>query len=209
MTASYQRFAGICGVIAGASGLLYLVFFLAYRNPASLPSALALLAVGLFVAPLLVGIYQHLRSIDEGFALLGLLLGIGGAGGAAVHAAFDLTNALHPPAAPFSYANPVDPRGFLTFAAAGLALLFFAGLITRSGILPRELGYLGWVSGALLIALYVAYLVALNPANPLVLALIFASGIAQPAWYLWAGWRVWQGEARARRRVPAARGRGK
>lgn len=166
-----------------------------YRNPAALPPTLALLAAGLLASPLLVGLYQHLHSTDEGYALLGLLFGIGGAGGAAVHAAFDLSNNLHPPATPFTYASPIDPRGFLTFVAAGLAILLFSGLISGNGLLPRGLGYLGWVSGGLLIVLYLAYLTILDAANPVVLILIFASGILQPLWYLWAGWLFWKEKA--------------
>ena len=194
MTTSYKRFSGVCGILAGFAGLLYLVLFFVYRNPAALLPTLALLAVGLLASPLLVGLYLHLRSSDEGYALLGLLFGIGGAGGAAVHAAFDLSNNLHPPATPFAYASPVDPRGFLTFVVAGMAILLFSTLITGSDLLPRGLGYLGWVSGFLLIALYLAYLIILNATNPVVLFLIFASGVLQPLWYLWAGWRFWQGK---------------
>jgi hypothetical protein len=207
MTVSYQRFAGVCGVLAGLAGLIYLALFITYRDPAALPVALALLGVGLLASPFLVGLYLHLRVIDEGFALLGLLFGIGGAGGAAVHAAFDLSNQLHPPQAPFTYASPVDPRGFLSFAVAGLAILLFAGLISTSGLLRRSAGVLGYIAGALLVLLYAAYLILLNPNNPLVLFLIFAAGILQPAWYLWSGWQLWRGDVRSARGVAASHGR--
>ncbi len=140
----------------------------------------------------MAGLNQHLRTVDEGYALVGLLFGIGGALGASVHAAFDLANSLHPPTSPFDYASPVDPRGFLTFVAAGLAILIFSGQIKHSSLLPRGLGILGWVSGGLLILLYVAYLTILNASNPVVLILVLAAGILQPVWYLWAGWRLWQ-----------------
>ena len=192
MTTSYQRFSGFCGFLAGLFGLLYLVFFIIYKDPANLLPTLALLAVGLLAVPLLVGLYLYLRSRSEGFALLGLLFGIGGAGGAAVQAAFDLANNVHAPSTAFGYANPVDPRGFLTFAVAGLAILIFSGLITNGRRLPRNLGYLGWVGGGLLIALFVAYLLILSATNPVVLFLVFASGIIQPVWYLWVGWRFWR-----------------
>jgi hypothetical protein len=207
MTASFQRFAGICGVLAGVAGLLYVVLFITYRDPAALPVALALLCVGLLASPFLVGLYLHLRAVDEGFALLGLLFGVGAAGGSAVHAAFDVANQLHPPQTPFGYASPVDPRGFLSFAVAGLAILLFSGLIANSGLLRRAVGLLGYISGALLIFLYAAYLIILNPANPVVLFLIFASGILQPVWYLWSGWQLWQGGVRTVQRVTSSQGR--
>ena len=195
MTATFRRFSGACGILAGLSGLIYLVSFFITRNPAALAPTLALLAVGLLASPLLVGLYEHLHSSDEGFARLGLLFGMGGAAGAAVHAAFDLSNNLHPPDAPFAYPSPIDPRGFLTFVAAGISILLFARLIAAGGRLPRGLGILGWVSGVALILLYLAYLIFLDPANPLILVLILASGILQPLWYLWAGWTFWNGKS--------------
>ncbi len=201
---SFNRFAGLTGILAGIAGLLYLVSFLALKNPAALAPAISLLFVGLFASATLVGLYERVREVDPGFALWGLLLGIGGAGGASVHAAFDLANDLHPPATPFEYASPIDPRGFLTFAIAGLGAIVLSSLILRSMVLPHGVGYLGLLSGILLIFLYVAYLVLLNASNPLVLVLILASGVVQPIWYLWIGWLFWRGEARVPARMAAA-----
>jgi hypothetical protein len=188
MSSTYQRFSGVSALLAGAAGLLYLVLFIALKNPAALLQAVSLLAVGLFASAVFVALYKIVNQVDDSFALLGLLFGIGGTGGAAVHAAFDLANNLHPPATPFGYANPVDPRGFLTFAITGLAAILISWLILRGGALPRGVGYLGLLSGVLLILLYIAYLVILNALNPLVLILVLASGIVQPLWYLWIGW---------------------
>ncbi len=208
MSSLYSRFAGLLGVLAGICGLLYLVSFLVLQNPAALIPSLALLLVGIFASATLVGLYERVREVDEGFALWGLLLGIGGAGGAAIHSAFDLSNNLHPPATPFAYASPVDPRGFLTFAAAGLAALVLSWLLLRGNILSRGVAYLGILSGALLVLLYLAYLIFLNATNPIVLVLILASGIVQPVWYLWLGWSLWQGESTAASRARMAPSRG-
>lgn len=194
MSMSFTKFGGILGLLAGVAGLLYLLFFLILKNPAALPAALSLLLVGIFASAALVALYQLVRAVDEGFALWGLLLGIGGAGGAAVHSAFDLASNLHPPTAPFDYASPIDPRGFLTFAVAGLAAIVLSWLIVRGATLPRTLGYLGIVSGVLLILLYIAYMVILDATNPIVLILVLLSGIIQPVWYLWLGWSLWQGQ---------------
>ena len=73
-------------------------------------------------------------------------------------------------------------------------------LILRGGVFSRGVAYLGLVSGVLLVLLYVTYLVILDATNPIVLALIFASGILQPVWYLWIGWLLWQGGGAAKRR---------
>jgi hypothetical protein len=188
---SFERFAGLSGILAGVAGLAYLALFIALKNPGLLLPALALLLVGIFGSATLVAFYQRLRQVDEGFALWGLLLGIGGTGGAAIHAAFDLANNVNPPKAPFDYASPIDPRGFLTFAVAGLAAIVLSWLILRGGVFSRALGYFGIVSGVLLIALYLAYMIILNALNPIVLALVVLSGLAQPIWYLWLGYVLW------------------
>lgn len=196
MSTTFQKFAGVCAIFTGLAGLVYLASFLALKNPAALIPALALLLVGILAFVPLIAVYQRVRSTDEGFALWGLLLGIGGASGAAIHSAFDLSSNLHPPAVPFDYASPIDPRGFLTFAVAGLGAVVVSWLILRSRSFPSSIGYLGLVSGILLIALYLAYLVILSAASPLVLLLILLSGLAQPIWYLWLGWQLWQPERR-------------
>ena len=147
-----------------------------------------------------------MREVNEGFALWGLILGLAGAFGAAIHSAFDLSNALHPPATPFDYASPIDPRGFLTFAIAGLALIVLAWLITQVGTLPHALGYLGIVTGILLVLLYLAYLILLSATSPIVLILIVTSGLAQPVWYLWLGLVLWRSTVAAPARVMPAPG---
>lgn len=203
MSASYQKFGGFLGIIAGFAGLVYLAAFLASKNPAAPLPALALLVVSLAASAAVVALYHRVRATDEGFALWGLLLAAFGAGGAAVHAAFDLANNAHPPAAPFAYANPIDPRGFLTFAISGLGVIVLAWLTLRGAgepaVLPRWLGYLGLLSGVLLVTLYVAYMLILNALNPIVLALILASGLCQPAWYLCLGYGLWRNAAAAMR----------
>src|SRR5438105_4057769 len=185
--ASFQKFAGACGVLAGIAGLLYLALFILLKNPSALLPSLALLAVGVLAAAVNVALYLRLRAVDEGFALWGLLLGAAGAGGAAVHAAFDVATNLQPPSTALELPSAVDPRGFLTFAIAGLAAIVFSWLIVRSGLLPRTLGYLGILAGIVLILLYVAYLVILNATNPAVVLLVLAAAILHAVWSLWPG----------------------
>ncbi len=194
MKDSFDKFAGLLGILAGIAGLAYLALFFMLKNPGALLPALSLMIVGICASATLVGVYNRVRLVDEGFALWGLLLGIGGTGGAAIHAAFDLANNLNPPKAPFEYASPIDPRGFLTFAIAGLAAIVLSWLILRGGIFSRALGYLGFASGVLFIALYIAYMVILNALNPVVLALVVLSGLVQPIWYLWLGYNLWSGK---------------
>lgn len=189
---SFERFGGLMALVAGIAGLIYLFSFLAFGDPAALVPAVALLIVGVCASAALVAVYQRVKAVEHGFALWGLLLGLGGAGGAAIHSAFDLSNNLHPPTTRFDFASPIDPRGFLTFGVAGLAIIVLSALIVRGRVLSRGIGYLGLLSGILLIGLYLAYLIILNAANPLLPALILAAGIAQPIWYLWLGIALWR-----------------
>jgi len=192
MSTNYQRFSGVCAVLSGLLGLTYLGLFVALRDPAALAPALCLLAVGVLSSAVIVAVYRLVQDVDGGFALWGLALGIVGALGAAIHAAFDVSNNLNPPGAAITTANAVDPRGFLTFAIAGLATVILAWLILRGNVFPRAVGMLGMAAGLLLILLYAAYLVILDATNPLVLALVLLSGVLQPVWYLGIGWQLLQ-----------------
>lgn len=202
MSTQYERFAGAIGLLAGVSGLLYLAFFVFLRNSYPLLSALFLMLLGLLATATLVALYQRLRTVDEGFALWGLLLGVGGTGGAAIHGAYDLANTLHPASAALPGAFPADPRGFLTFAVPGLAVAVLSWLMLRGAAFAALAAYLGLLDGVLLIALYLAYMVILNASNAVVLALILLTGVLSPVWYAWIGWLLWQGQttAPARRR---------
>jgi len=100
---------------------------------------------------------------------------------------------LHPEAIPTALAttpSSIDPRGLLTFGLAGLGLFVIAWLIVkgRGEQFPSGLGYLGYLSALLLVVLYFARLILLNPANPLVLGTALVSGfLVNPLWYLWLG----------------------
>jgi hypothetical protein len=63
----------------------------------------------------------------------------------------------------------------------------------RGGRLPRGLGYLGYVTAALLIVIYLARLIVLSPTSPLVLVPALLAGfIASPAFYVWLGITLWR-----------------
>lgn len=199
LSSTYNAFAGACAVLAGVAGFLYAVAFIGLVLTGASPEfgfglASFLLLVGsLLGAAGLTALYPRLRAVDAGFALLALVLGVGGSFGAAVHGGFDLANVLHVPPADANPAlaglpNYVDPRGLLTFGAAGLGLLVASWLITRSPSLPTRLGYLGYLAGALLILVYLARLIILTPTNPLVAAPAALAGfIVNPAWFIWLG----------------------
>lgn len=109
--------------------------------------------------------------------------------GAALHGGYDLATVIHPPATPVpELPNPVDPRGLLTFGFTGVALLKLSWLMGRSQGFPRNLPVLGYLSGVLLLVIYLARLLILDPTNPLLLYPVLAEGfIVNPLWYLWLG----------------------
>lgn len=192
----FERFAGVCAILAGIAGFLYAVAFIILQNllqiaGANLLSGLFLMLGGLLTSPALVAVYQRLRETDASFALLALLLGIAGALGSAVHGGYDLANAINPLLASnllSELPNQVDPRGLLAFGVAGAALFVVAWLIVRGGQFPRGLGYLAYLSAVLLVALYLGRLIVLNPGSPVILVPALLNGfLVNPALYIWLG----------------------
>ncbi len=98
---AFQRFAGLCAILAGVAGFVYSVAFIIIArsapNTGALLSALGLTLGGLFSVAALIGLYVRVREIEAGFALLGLVLGVAGMIGAALHGSYDLANAINPP----------------------------------------------------------------------------------------------------------------
>jgi hypothetical protein len=211
---AFERFAGLCAILAGVSGFLYSVSFIviAQRAPAAgaLLSPLFLVLSGLLAAGALVGVYQRVQPAEPGFALLALGLGLAGALGAAVHGGYDLSNAINPPldnaAAAANLPSQIDPRGMLTFGVAGLALFFFAWLMSRGGF-SRGLSGLGFVVAVLLVWIYLARLIVQTPTNLLLLVPVLLVGfILNPVWYLWLGVSLWQEAGQTVMARGAARG---
>src|SRR5437764_2321058 len=91
---AFERFAGVCALIVGIGGLLYAISFIILKS--ALLSDLFLMLAGLFSTAVLVALYNRLRETDAAFALWGLLLGIAGALGSAIHGGYDLANVVHP-----------------------------------------------------------------------------------------------------------------
>ena len=193
VSSTYERFAGACAVLTGVVGFGYAVAFVILRSTTF--SALFLMLGGLLGAAALVAIYARLKETDASFALWGLILGAVGAIGSAIHGGYDLANALHPPAAVnLDLPSQIDPRGLLTFGVAGLGLWVIAWLILRGGQFSKWLGYLGYVTAALLIIIYLARLIVLDATSPLVLAPALLAGfVASPVWYVWMGVSLWKG----------------
>ena len=185
-SASFERFAGVCAVLAGVSGFLYAVAFVILQD--ELLSGLFLMLVGLLTSVALLAVYERLRETDASFALLALVLGVAGSLGSAMHGGYDLANAINPPSSMPDLPNPVDPRGLLTFGVAGAALFVVSWLIRGGRWFPGGLGYLGYLSAILLLALYLGRLIVLDPTSPMILVPALLNGfLINPIFYLWLG----------------------
>lgn len=180
---------GYAALAAGAGSLGYAVSFVILRDPVW--ASVFLLAGGLLAVPVLVAVLARIQALSPVTFTSAVVLALGAALGSAVHGGYDLANLLHPPAGlnP-DLPNPVDPRGLLTFGVAGLALVVLGAATWPTGRFPRWLSVLAVLDGGLLVVLYLARLIVLDPASPLVLAPALLTGfLLTPAWY--AGLAVW------------------
>jgi hypothetical protein len=190
----FERFAGLCALLAGIGSFLYALVFLVLHNTGL--SALVLLLVGLLSAAALVAVYLRLHETDAAFALWAFLLSVTGALGSAIHGGYDLALALHPVPSMPAFPNPIDPRGLLSFGVAGLGLALLAWLIVRGHRFPPRLGYLGYVAAILLLILYFGRLTVLDPRSPVIAVPAILSGfLINPAWYIWLGLELWRGRS--------------
>jgi hypothetical protein len=196
---TFERLAGAAAIVVAVGGLVYSVAFVVYlENEArwsAYVQALALLIGGVLTSAVFVALYERLRAVDAGIALWALLLGLVGALSSAVHGAYDLANLANTPTSSTSdLPNAVDPRGFGTFALTGLAILVASALVLRGGVLPRRLGLLGLLAGALLIWVYIGRLVILDPKSLGVIPFAVVLGlVVNPAWYAWVGLSLMRG----------------
>lgn len=189
----FERFGGACAWLAGLVNLGYAVAFVVLDS--DLGSGLFLLLAGLTGVPVVVALYGRLRAADQGAALCGLVLGLAGALGAAVHGGYDLANAVHPPGTVTDLPNAVDPRGMATFGLTGLSLLTAAWLIRRGGRFPARLGALAGLLGVLLVALWLGRLLVLDAASPVIaLPALLVGFVVGPSWYLWLGRELLPGQ---------------
>jgi hypothetical protein len=192
MSRSYGRFAGTLAYLVAVGGVAYSILFViavkADSRPAETASWAFLLAGGILSTAVLVALYQLLRQVDGGFAMWGLLLGLVGAAGSIIHGGFELARQIPDEISLSLPANPVDPRGLLTFGVTGAGLVVLSSLIRRSAALPSGLGTLGIALGVLLVLVYLGRLFIVDPNEPVLLILAAITGVvAHPAFFLWLG----------------------
>lgn len=183
----YWKKASLIAYIAAASWLLYALFFVVFKDVQM--SSIFLLIAGFASIEVAVSLYLKTRDVDEGWALIALILGAIGAAGVAIHGAYDLANTINPPLVMNTdLPSQIDPRGFLAFFISGAALLKFSYLMWVGKKEPKNLALLGFVSGIVLVLIYLGRLIILDPTSPMILYPVLLQGfILGPLWYLWLG----------------------
>jgi hypothetical protein len=194
---SFERFAGLCGMLAALTGLLYAVAFVVLKD--TLLSGLFLMLGGIFSGAVLVALYYRVRETEAAFATWGVVLALVGALGATIHGGYDLANATNPPpplpAGVADLPSQIDPRGLLTFGVSGLGLFVLSWLMRRSGRFTTGLVYLGFGLAGLSLILYLGRLIVLDAKSLLiVIPAVLAGFIINPLWYGWLGFRLWRGD---------------
>jgi hypothetical protein len=191
-SASFARLGGYAAIFAAVGSLLYSVAFVILKDVVAYSTLLAI--GGIVTTAILTAIYFRVRETDAAFSLWALLLGVVAALGSAAHGMYDLATALTPGLAASAPNAPsqIDARGFLTFGLSGLALFIFSLLIVRGGRLPRGLGYLGVVLGLLLVEIFLARLIVINPTTALGTVSILGPAaitglLLNPVFNLWLG----------------------
>lgn len=200
-SAIFDRFAGVAGISTGILSLFYAVFYLLVKGRLHelLPSLFLGLG-GLLATAVIIALHARVRAVDPLFASWALVLGLFGQLGAAVHGAYGFAQAVTPGLSGPDVShlpNSFDPLGFLTFGMVGVSIFVFAWLIIRSGGLPRQLGYLGYLLAVALVALYLGTLFV-NQTTSLFILIpgAIASLVATPAWNIWLGLRFLQAGSR-------------
>lgn len=181
MSPTFRRFCGVAALGAGLVGLVYAVTFTVVVQRGSQwakwTSSGALLAGALLVIPTVCGVYFIFADREPEFALMGLLIGVGGALGSASHAVWDLANFANPPAVSLNdQPFPSDPRGFATFALVGVAVAIFGWLGYRTGRLPTTAVVVAEVTAVALVVIFIGRLTVLDPKSGLLRPLTALTG---------------------------------
>jgi hypothetical protein len=200
VTATFGRIAVVSAVLAAVASVVFTGAFAVVAEEgdrwAQWTAWAALLGGGLVALPVMVALRAVLVGGEPQVALVGLLLGVAGALGSSIHAAFELSLLANPVDGP-GVPNAVDPRGFMTYGVTGLALLVFGGLLVRDRRLGREPGWLALAGGALFVVVFVSRLTVLDPQTNVIRVAAISSGLAVvPAFYLVLAWALYRREAR-------------
>jgi hypothetical protein len=206
----FDRTASWMAYLSAAVALAYSVSFGYYVREgdrwAQYTSSGLLIAGGLIGLPVLVAIYLRVRHVDEGFAIVGLLVAAAAAFGTVLHGAHDIAVFAHPDKVTTSadYPNFTDPRGFSTFALFGLGMIVLAAM-TRGAGFAKPIPLVGAISGVLAVIVYIGRVTVLDPKRWWVaIAAVGAGVVGVPLWNVLVARSLRSGHAVARVAQPKA-----
>ena len=148
-----------------------------------------LMAGGLVGLPVLVALYLRVRRVDEGFAIIALIVAAAAALGSVLHGAHDVAVFANPEVATgdANYPNFTDPRGFSTFALFGLGMIVLAAMC-RGAHFPSAIPVIGAATGVLTVIVYIGRVTVLDPKRWWVAIAAVGSGvIGVPLWNVLVG----------------------
>jgi hypothetical protein len=171
----------VCAAVAVVTSLVYSVTFaLVVRKGyhwAEWTSSVALLTGALATVVVVLAARERFAGAEPQFAQLAVVLGLAGALGSAVHAAYDLAALAKPAESDALGLSPTDPRGFATFALTGLALGLFGVLGHSAGALSARTRAVSLLTAASLVVVFVGRLALLDPNRLVIKVLALASGV--------------------------------
>jgi hypothetical protein len=194
----FERFAGLCALAVSGGCVLYAALFITIVEGSAETGELwltSLLIGALLTIPPMIAVYGRLQETDPGFALTGLVLGLGGAFGAVLHAGYELAFSVTPPKQRYFPGPESVSKGVLRYLVAGLGLLVIGWLISRGRTLPAGLGYLAAFGGVLLVVIYFGRLFDfITPGDyaSLIPPILFGFAV-YPLFYAWLGLVLWRG----------------
>jgi hypothetical protein len=210
----FDRTASWMAYLSAAVALAYSMSFGYYVREgdrwAQYTSSGLLIAGGLIGLPVLVAVYMRVRRVDEGFAIVALVIAIAAALGSVLHGAHDVAVFANPDKVTTGadYPNFTDPRGFSTFALFGLAMIVLAAM-TRIAAFPKPIALVGAITGALSIVVYIGRVTVLDPKRWWVATAAVGAGVfGVPLWNVLVARALRAGEradAIAQPKAPAAR----
>jgi hypothetical protein len=189
MENTFARQARKAAYATAAAGIVYSVAFtiVVQRGSrwAQWTAASALTVGALLALPVIMEVTSLLGSSRNKEAPARLAMTIGGIAAVmtSLHGAYDLAGLADPQSAGGNI-SPVDPRGFATFALAGLALLLIASLARDDRRFPHWLPTVGSLLGAALLATWLGRLVVLDPTSVWLRVATSVAAVLNPIAYI-------------------------
>jgi hypothetical protein len=191
MSSSFERFGSVAAIMTGILSITYAVFFLFVTRlnefVGTLGSWIVLGGTAFFAIAAYVALYQRFKEREAGFALFALLISGMAAFAMLQHGGYEAIQIIRQGAVSTAIAasSQVDPAGLATFGVIGVGSLLWGWMIVRTGVLPRNLGYLGILNAVLLIVLFLATVV--NSQTLILISGGLTSVIVGPIWWIWIG----------------------